>query len=289
MTADLARLSAFWKEHRDEFLDQFAAALPEAGPSYAALSDAQRRQAAEVGVQSWLDALDQRDPAPVIARSQQIGSTRSAADFTIAEVMRVYDAFRDHLWRLLRQMYAGGDWDLDLLEQVETWLHLQRSIVVNGYGQALQEVRNSLAEREQALEDQSRLIRELSSPIVPIHEGVLVLPLVGTIDSHRATQIMESVLEQIVAYQAEVVILDITGVPVVDTNVANHLIQMARAVKLLGAQVVLVGIGAEIAQTIVQLGVELHDVTTRANLQAGIEYALAGQGFAIGPVSRAET
>jgi rsbT co-antagonist protein RsbR len=146
----------------------------------------------------------------------------------------------------------------------------------------LQEARKRLAEHEQAFADQSQLIRELSSPIMPIHEGVLVLPMVGAVDSYRATQVMESVLERIVAYQADVVILDITGVPVVDTGVANHLLQMARAVKLLGAQIVLVGIGAEIAQTIVQLGVDLGDITTRSNLQSGIEYALAHQGFAIG-------
>jgi rsbT co-antagonist protein RsbR len=116
---------------------------------------------------------------------------------------------------------------------------------------------------------------------VPIYEGILVLPLVGTIDSRRAAQIMESALEKIVSYQADVLILDITGVPIVDTGVANYILQMARAVTLLGSRVVLVGIGAEIAQTIVQLGVDLRDMTTLANLQAGISYALAQQGFAI--------
>lgn len=284
MNIDLARFSAFWKEHLDEFVDRVVARLPEAGPSYAALSEAQRRQAASNGAQGWLDALDQGDTGPIVAASQAIGRSRSAANFAIDEVMRVYDLFREQMWWLLRQMYAGGDWNPDLIEQVESWLHLQRSVVVNGYGQALQETRSNLAEREQDLANQRLLIQELSTPIVPIHEGVLVLPLVGAIDSRRATQIMESVLERIVGYQADVVILDITGVPVVDTGVANHLLQMARAVKLLGAEVVLVGIGAEIAQTIVQLGVELRDVTTRANLQAGISYALERQGFAIAPV-----
>jgi rsbT co-antagonist protein RsbR len=83
-----------------------------------------------------------------------------------------------------------------------------------------------------------------------------------------------------------VLIMDITGVPIVDTGVANYLIQMARAVTLLGARVVLVGIGAEIAQTVVQLGVELRDITTLANLQAGIAYALAQQGFTISSVNQ---
>ena len=86
--------------------------------------------------------------------------------------------------------------------------------------------------------------------------------------------------------QSRTLILDITGVPIVDTGVANYILQMARAVTLLGSRVILVGIGAEIAQTIVQLGVDLRDMTTLANLQAGIAYALALQGFAIQPTGK---
>jgi rsbT co-antagonist protein RsbR len=138
------------------------------------------------------------------------------------------------------------------------------------------------AVREQIIRFQQAQIRELSTPIIPLHTGVLALPLVGTIDSRRAGQVMETLLEGISEHQADVVIMDITGVPVVDTSVANYLLQASRAARLLGAQVVLVGISAEVAQTITQLGADLSDIMTRANMQEGIAYALGLQGLAIG-------
>ena len=105
--------------------------------------------------------------------------------------------------------------------------------------------------------------------------------MVGTIDSARSSRIMETLLTGVQEHAAEVVIIDITGVPIVDTAVANHLIQATRAATLLGAHCVLVGVSAEVAQTLVQLGVNLSTLVTRSNLQAGITYALARQGRAI--------
>jgi rsbT co-antagonist protein RsbR len=137
--------------------------------------------------------------------------------------------------------------------------------------------------RERTIRIQEARIRELSSPIIPLYNGILVLPLVGAIDSHRAGQIMESLLSGISDQQADVVIMDITGVPVVDTSVANYLLLAARAARLLGAQIILVGISAEVAQTITQLGADLSSIITRANLQSGIEYALGVLGLAIAP------
>jgi anti-anti-sigma regulatory factor len=144
----------------------------------------------------------------------------------------------------------------------------------------------SIAEQRELQAQMRDTIRELSTPIIPVYEGILVLPLVGSVDSRRATQITEGLLESIAAYQAEIVIMDITGVPVIDTSTANHLLMAARAANLLGSQVVLVGIGAEIAQTIVQLGLTLQGVSTLANLQAGIAYALEQIGLGIQPLKR---
>ncbi|HEU5011355.1 MAG TPA: STAS domain-containing protein [Roseiflexaceae bacterium] len=141
--------------------------------------------------------------------------------------------------------------------------------------------------RERIIREQAEQIRELSTPIIPLYEGVLALPLVGAIDSYRASQVLETLLTGISEQQAEVVIIDITGVPVVDTGVAHHLLQSARAARLLGAQVVLVGIGPEIAQTLTQLGADLSGITTRANLQAGVQYALELLGLAIIPLQKA--
>lgn len=134
---------------------------------------------------------------------------------------------------------------------------------------------------ERMIRTQALQIRELSTPLIPLHTGILALPLVGTIDSYRASQIMETLMEGIARQQADVVIMDITGVPMVDTAVGNHLLQAAQAAELLGARVILVGISAEVAQTMVQLGINLSRIVTLATLQAGIEYALNLQGLAI--------
>jgi rsbT co-antagonist protein RsbR len=144
--------------------------------------------------------------------------------------------------------------------------------------QALHESETQLREIYMHQQQLLDVIREISSPVIPVHDDVLVLPLVGTIDSARSSRIMETLLTGVQEHAAEVVIIDITGVPIVDTAVANHLIQATRAATLLGAHCVLVGVSAEVAQTLVQLGVNLSTLVTRSNLQAGITYALARQG-----------
>jgi rsbT co-antagonist protein RsbR len=127
-------------------------------------------------------------------------------------------------------------------------------------------------------------ISELSTPIIPVYDGILVLPLVGSIDSRRAGEITERLLEAVTAYHAQMVIIDITGVPLIDTRTAHHLLMTTRAAALLGSRVILVGIGPEIAQTIVQIGIELPGLITLANLQAGIAYALERRGLGIQPL-----
>jgi rsbT co-antagonist protein RsbR len=127
---------------------------------------------------------------------------------------------------------------------------------------------------EELIRSQAETLQELSTPMLAIRDGVVVMPLVGAIDSRRAQQIMASVLEGVGTYRATTAIIDITGVSVVDTQVANALVRAAQAVKLLGAQAVLTGIRPEVAQTLVQLGVDLSSIITRGTLQAGIAYAI---------------
>lgn len=285
MNLDFERLRGVWRDEGEAYSQQLTdEMLSRAGPTYAAIPRDQMLATARQAVAAWQAALDTGDGAPTSEYARSIGQRRAEAHVPMDEIMRVVDILREIIWQALGRAYAAGDWDMDVVAAVEQWLHQTRNGVVRSYSMTLDQAEQGLAEREQAIEHQRRLIQELSVPIVPIHEGVLVLPLVGAIDSRRASQVMEAALEKIVEFQADVLILDITGVPLVDTGVANYLLQMARAVKLLGAQVVLVGIGAEIAQTMVQLGVELRDVTTRSNLQAGIAFALAQRGFAISPL-----
>lgn len=145
----------------------------------------------------------------------------------------------------------------------------------------------SVAERtrelQEALEEQRRLsvaIQEMSTPVVPVHSGVIVMPLVGVIDAARAHQIVSGLLKGVESHNAQVAIVDVTGIPVMSSDVVSYLMQAAQAVRLLGAQVVLVGITPEVAKTIVELGIDLADgLVTRSDLQAGIEYALGTMGL----------
>ncbi len=138
-------------------------------------------------------------------------------------------------------------------------------------------LRQALEEIERGQEEQARLletVRALSTPVVPVQRGVLVMPLVGVIDAVRAQNITAALLEAIEREGGRIVILDITGVPVVDTAVAQALLEAAQAARLLGAEPVLVGIGPPVAETIVSLGVDLSALVTRADLQSGVEYAM---------------
>ncbi|EFO81501.1 Sulfate transporter/antisigma-factor antagonist STAS [Oscillochloris trichoides DG-6] len=141
-------------------------------------------------------------------------------------------------------------------------------------------LKQSAALREQSEQQaeliriQSSLLAELSTPLLRISERVVVMPLIGSLDSARASLVVDSLLRTIEDQRVEVAILDITGVPVVDTQIANVLIQCARAVKLLGAATVLTGIRPDVAQTMVALGIDLEGIVTRADLMGGIAYAL---------------
>ena len=124
-------------------------------------------------------------------------------------------------------------------------------------------------------------IRELSTPVIRMYHRVLLLPIVGTIDSHRAQQIMETLLTRVVDEQAKAVIVDIQGVGVVDTKVADHLLKTTAAVRLLGAETILTGISAQVARTFVQLGVDISTMHTRSRLADGVELALGMVGKSI--------
>lgn len=128
--------------------------------------------------------------------------------------------------------------------------------------------------QEQIIAAQQMALRELSTPLIPIADGVVVMPLIGSIDSSRAQLVIETLLSGVAELRASTTIIDITGVPVVDTQVANALLRAAQAVKLLGAQVILTGIRPEVAQTLVGLGVDLGGIVTRGTLQSGIAEAL---------------
>ncbi|HSI67973.1 MAG TPA: RsbT co-antagonist protein RsbRA [Planococcus sp. (in: firmicutes)] len=153
----------------------------------------------------------------------------------------------------------------DYVMEFNNWLTPTRDSTIEAYSKTW----------ERTVNLQKIALQELSASLIPVFDKISVMPLVGTIDTERAKLIMENLLEGVVKHRAEVILLDITGVPVVDTMVAHHIIQAADAVRLVGAKCMLVGIRPEIAQTIVTLGINLNDFTTTSTLQRGVEQALA--------------
>ncbi|MFN3374700.1 MAG: STAS domain-containing protein, partial [Chloroflexus sp.] len=179
----------------------------------------------------------------------------------------------DHLEEYEARMVASNDDVLVLARNVTEQRRIERE------REAMQ---------EQVIAAQQAALRELSTPLMPIADGVVAMPLIGAIDSARAQQIMETLLYGVAEHHAHVAILDITGVKVVDTQVAGALMRAAQAARMLGAQVILTGISPEIAQTLVHIGAELREVITKATLQEGIDYALKRRMLAARqPVARA--
>lgn len=158
---------------------------------------------------------------------------------------------------------------------------VEQERAIEAVQQEVNEQRADIEAARREIAEQRATIMELSSPVIKVWEGIVTMPLIGSIDARRATILTENLLEAIVQYQAESVIMDITGVAVVDTQVANYLLSAARACRLLGSKVALVGIGSEIAQTIVHLGLDLSDLVTRADLQAGLAWAFERQNLSV--------
>jgi anti-anti-sigma regulatory factor len=133
--------------------------------------------------------------------------------------------------------------------------------------------------QKEVIEAQQRAIQELSTPVIPVMERILVMPLVGSIDSMRARDIMRALLAGISEHRAKVVILDITGVPIVDSGVANHLNKTIQAARLKGARTIVTGITDAVAETIVDLGIDWTEIETLSDLQTGLIVALGSLGI----------
>lgn len=158
----------------------------------------------------------------------------------------------------------SNDEFLSIMEGVNDWVDPIKNRLINEYSHNWTNI----------VSLQKVALQELSAPLIPVMEGITVMPLVGTIDTDRAKLIMENLLNGVIKNHAEVVLIDITGVPVVDTMVAHHIIQAAEAVRLVGSQCILVGIRPEIAQTIVNLGIDLRNFPTKSSLQKDSEQHL---------------
>ena len=213
------------------------------------------------------------------AREVLSGVSRDGAQagLTPAETALFVLSLKRPLFALLRRQ-AGADAEALGQDMWTTTLLLDRLAVYTT--EVAQRTRDEIIQRQQAE------MLELSTPVVKLWDGILALPLIGTLDSRRTQIVMESLLERIVETGAEIAIIDITGVPMVDTLVAQHLIKTVNAARLMGTECIISGIRPQIAQTIVHLGVDLQGVVTKATLADAFALALAKGGRSVGSVVR---
>jgi rsbT co-antagonist protein RsbR len=195
------------------------------------------------------------------------------------EVVGIVLLLRDVLARSLFEKYRD---DFDLLDRV-----------LDAYEPAANRIANTVAvsfveERERVIRQQQDSLRELSTPVLQVRERLLILPIIGVLDTQRAQQLTDQLLSGIRTHRAKVVVIDITGVPDVDETVADHLVRTVDASRLMGAGVIITGLSSEIAQTLVAIGVDLGKMNTVGDLQGGIEEAERTLGFTVTRTADAE-
>ncbi len=208
--------------------------------------------------------------APVLDLLSDLSRSRGRIGFSPSETAMFVFSLKQPLLTRLR---AKIDKDAGrLFEEVET-----TTALLDKLGLYTTEVHQQA--REDVIGRQQMEMLELSTPVVKLWDGILALPLIGTLDSARTNVVMESLLQQIVQTGSEIAIIDITGVPTVDTLVAQHLLKTVAAARLMGADCIISGIRPQIAQTMVHLGVDLTSVATKASLAEALRLALSRSGF----------
>jgi rsbT co-antagonist protein RsbR len=188
------------------------------------------------------------------------------------EVLGIVLLLRDVLARSLFEKYQS---DFELLNRVLDAYEPAANRIANTVGVSF------VQERERVIRQQQEAIRELSTPVLQVRERLVILPIIGVLDTQRARQLTEQLLRGIRTNRAKVVVIDITGVPEIDSTVANHLVQTVEASRLMGASVIITGLSSEIALTLVTIGVDLSKMNAVGDLQGGIEEAERLLGYQV--------
>jgi rsbT co-antagonist protein RsbR len=170
-------------------------------------------------------------------------------------------------------IFAEDMQDVETLKSVSRMVHLDAALTVETYNTMTNEI----------ISEQSTALTEMSTPVTQIWDGILLLPIVGLLDSKRAQDLMQGILTKINATQSKMAILDISGVAVVDTAVANHIIKITKATQLMGCRCIISGISPAIAQTMVELGIDVETISTTASLKDALQEAFQGMNIKIQP------
>ncbi len=273
-TAALLReLVAHLRQSRTQLREEWARRITEAQLLTAMTKEEIFAEATSV-YDNYVEALETGTFEALQAYARNLSERIIPRGVQTDEVVGIVLLLRDVLARSLFATYQA---DLNKLNRI-----------LDAYEPAANRIANTVAvgfvkERERIIRQQEEAIRELSTPVLPVRERLLILPIIGVIDPQRARQLTEQLLRGIRTNRAKVVVIDITGVAAMDATVANHLVQTVEASRLLGATTIVTGLSPEIAQTLVTIGVDLAKMTTVGDLQGGIEEAERLLGYKVVP------
>jgi rsbT co-antagonist protein RsbR len=264
----LQELVAYLRDNRTDLREQWAKRISEAELLQVMSDDEIFSEATEV-YDNYVDALETGSIETLQTYARELSERIIPRGVETDEVLGIVLLLRDVL---ARSLFANYQEDLELLNRVLDSYEPAANRIAVTVGVSFVE------ERERVINEQQESIRELSTPVLQVRDRLLILPIIGVLDSPRARQLTEQLLAAIRDNRAAVVVIDITGVATIDRTVANHLVQTVEASRLMGASTILTGLSPEIAQTLVDLGVDLGMMRTVGDLQGGLEEAerLAG-------------
>ncbi len=259
----LRELVAHLRQNRTQLREEWARRITEARLLTAMNQDEVFAEATSV-YDNYVEALETGTFEALQAYSRNLSERIIPRGVQTNEVVGIVLLLRDVL---ARSLFARYHTDFEKLNRI-----------LDAYEPAANRIAITVAvgfvqERERTIREQQEALRELSTPVLQVRERLLILPIIGAIDPQRAHQLMEQLLHGIRIHRARVVVIDVTGVAAMDSNVANHLVLAVEASRLLGAAVILTGLSPEIAQTLVNIGVDLTKMNTAGDLQGGIEEA----------------
>src|ERR671931_1468116 len=259
----LPELVDYLRENREELREEWVGRITDA-KLLGAMSREEIFSEASAVYDNYVDALETGSVETLSAYARDLSERIIARGVETNEVLGIVLLLRDVLGRSL---FANYGQDAEVLNQVLDAYEPAANRIMVTVGVSF------VKERERVIREQQEAIRKLSTPVMKLHDRLLLLPIIGALDTQRMKQLREQLLEEIQAQRVQVVVIDITGVAEIDREVANHLVQTVEAAGLMGAETIMTGLSSETAQTLVDLEVELARMKTVGDLQGGLEEA----------------
>jgi rsbT co-antagonist protein RsbR len=275
----LQELVGYLRDNRTKLREEWAERISDA-QLLQVMSDEEIFSEATEVYDNYMDALETGSIENLQTYARELSERIIPRGVETDEVLGIVLLLRD---ALARSLFARYQEDLNLLNRILDSYEPAANRIAVTVGVSFVE------ERERVIHEQQEAIRELSTPVLQVRDRLLILPIIGVLDTARARQLTEQLLGAIRDNRATVVVIDITGVATIDRTVANHLVQTVEASRLMGASTILTGLSPDIAQTLVDLGVDLGMMKTVGDLQGGLEEAERLAGYRAGDASVAET